>query len=589
MQTIRFFHITRVVGASRRAGHRRSRRFPAGALAALVAALFAVPITAPAQEPARRKINVHVIGFGVDERTTKQLTEMAAAGGGRYFPAANEAQLTAALGSALGVPLTQTAGSEQEANNTLGAATAIAASGAVSGTIDPRGDSDWYAIELDQQGRLNVRLVSPAGLDLVFRVLNGDGTDISGWQAPLAAGGEAVGAVSIPARGPYFVELGDSKHDAAAPDAYTLELRFEPGDALEPNGAAGRAAAFAPGEDVYGSILPVGDQDWFTFEVPRQGAATIRFSQVPAEIDLHFRVHNAERADLSGWIAPLKAGADNQAVVDLPAAGRYYIEAGDGRNDAAAPGVYRLDLHFDAGDLHEPNGSPGTATRIQPDSQSLASILPRGDQDWYAISVDHPGALEVALTGVPPEIDLHFRVHNPDWTDISGWVAPLRAGSDNVAAVDLPVTGTYYLNVTDGKNDARAAAPYALQTRYQRSDPTEPGGTRASAAHISVGQDVQGSILPKGDQDCYAFEVAQPGTIQVAVTNVPPELDIGFRVLNAEGVDISGWKAPLRAGAETVEKVDLPAAGKYYVALTDLKNDARSAAMYTLRITSPAP
>lgn len=537
----------------------------------------------------KRTINVHVIGFGVDARTTTQLTAMATAGGGRYFPAANEAELTAALGSALGVPLVQTAASEQEGNNTFGAATPIAASGTFSGTIDPQGDIDWCVVELDRQGRLNVRIAPPAALDIVFRVLTGDGADISGWIAPLAPGGETRGAVNIPARGRYYIQLGDSKNDAASPEAYTLELGFEPGDANEPNGTAGRATPFAPGEDVYGSILPVGEQDWYTFDAAKQGAATVRFSQVPPEVDLHFRVFNRERHDISGWIAPLKAGADNEAVIDLPLPGRHYIEVTDGRNDAGSPATYRLDVRFDAGDAHEPNATAGTATRIPADAQLLANILPQGDQDWYAFTVDHPGAVEVALTAVPPELDLHFRVHNAEWHDLSGWIAPLRAGADNVAVVDLPTDGTYYLNVTDGRNDARAAATYALQTTYQRADPHEPNATRAAATPIAVGQDVRGSILPLRDQDWYAFDVRQPGAVQIAITQVPAELDIIFRVFNAEGVDISGWKAPLRAGADTIEKVDLPAAGRYFIELADAKNDGRSAEMYTLRVTAPAP
>ncbi|TWT45746.1 hypothetical protein RAS1_21760 [Phycisphaerae bacterium RAS1] len=564
-------------------GQWKNRLLTGAALTATV--LLASASTLAAEN--KRPVTVHVIGFGVDANTTAQLTNMAAAGGGRYFPAANEAELTHALGSAIGVQLAPTASNENEGNNSIGTPTVIASGASVSGKIDPVGDADFYTLDLDQQGRLDVHITPPPGLDIVVRVLNADGADLSGWIAPLAAGGETTGAVNIPARGTYIVQLGDNRNDAASPQPYTLELRFAAGDANEPNGSAGRATLITPGTDAYGSILPVGDQDWYAFDVPRLGAATIRFSQMAPEVDLHFRVLNSERADISGWLAPLKAGADNQAVVDLPAAGRYYIESGDGRNDAGAPAPYRLDLSYDAGDAAEPNNSAGAATRIEPNAQLLASILPRGDQDWFAFTVDHPGIVEVALTGVPAELDLHFRVLSPDWVDISGWVAPLRAGADNVAIVDLPTRGTYYLCVTDGKNDARAAACYALQLRYSRADDHEPNATIGAATEIGIGQDVSGSILPLRDVDCYSFELSQAGSAQISLTNVAPELDLVFRVLNAERVDVSGWKAPLRAGAETTAKVDLKAPGRYYLEVADAKNDARSTAPYTLRVTAP--
>lgn len=549
---------------------------------------------APAETEAPATLNtnpitVHVIGFDVDQETTDQLTAIANAGGGRYIPAENEAELTSALGEVTNTTLQPTLTNEKEDNNSLGKANRVAPSGSVKGTIDPKGDDDWFIFETDLPGTLNLSVTNvPAELDIAARVFNADRSAVGNYINPLRAGAETEGVVHLTSAGRHYVTLLDGKSDAASSDPYTLNLEFLPADAFEPNNSFGRARSVAMDTDVFASILPQGDQDWFMFDVPRRGALHVRITEPPENLEVQYRVYSAEGSALVNWAPPLRAGADNIGVVDLPREGRYYLQISDVGDNAYSAAKYKLQLSFDSGDKGEPNETIGTATKIDPNAQLLASILPRGDEDWYYFDIDHPGAIEVAITQSPINQDLHFRVFTAERSAHMNWVAPLRAGADNVETVDLPSAGRWYLVVTDGKGDERSAQQYSLQLRFDRADAYEPNNSWGTAVPVSVNQSIQASILPRGDQDWYMFEVPATGSVQIATGDVPAALDLSARVFNAEGSAVTNNLHPLRAGAELNETVDLSAAGRYYLLVFDNQHDARAAEPYTVNITHSA-
>jgi hypothetical protein len=529
-------------------------------------------------------INIHVIGFDVDADTTDQLTQMAQAGGGRYYPAANEAELVAALGAATGIALQPHASQEQEDNNTLGRATPIAPTGSVRGSIDPKGDHDWYVVDLERQGMLELRVTDvPAALDVHVRVFNAERGLHENWIAPLRAGAELERIVYIAGPGRHYLQVVDGNDDASDPSPYTLSVQYTPGDAFEPNNSFGAATALATDAEVFASILPKGDEDWYVCDVPRRGALHVSITQPPPELAVQFRVFNAEGGLLRNWVTPLRAGADTVGVVDLPEDGRYYLQIVDA-GGAASPDNYRLQLRFEPGDDSEPNENLGRATLVDASSQWLASILPAGDQDWYRFRVDHPGIVDVQIGQVPADLALHFRVFNGERGLHLNWVNPLRAGADAEATVDLPAAGWYYLQIAAVEESTRSADLYALTLAYQRADAHEPNNSFGMARPIGLGAAVQGSILPRGDQDWYMLELDAAGTLDIAVTDVPAALDVHVRVFDADGGLINNWIAPLRAGAETRGQVEVRSPGRVYLQVIDGGDDARAVEPYTLTV-----
>ena len=52
------------------------------------------------------------------------------------------------------------------------------------------------------------------------------------------------------------------------------------------------------------------------------------------------------------------------------------------------------------------NFGSGTATLLAPGQSISATILPQGDADWYRVTVDEQGNLDVAITGMPAHLDV---------------------------------------------------------------------------------------------------------------------------------------------------------------------------------------
>jgi len=186
---------------------------------------------------------------------------------------------------------------------------------------------------------------------------------------------------------------------------------------------------------------------------------------VPANLDVQFRVWNAERQTISDWYTPLAPGGDTKATVDLATGGSYVLEVRDGRDDARAIEPYTLQVTFTPSqDRGEPNNSMGTATPLKLGATVKGTILPKGDVDWYRVSTPRPGDLVINITDSPPNLAMTVRVWNTDKQAISQWFTPLAKGGNTTAKIGLPQAGEYFLEVRSGGDDSRAIAPYTLTT-----------------------------------------------------------------------------------------------------------------------------
>ena len=231
----------------------------------------------------------------------------------------------------------------------------------------------------------------------------------------------------------------------------------------------------------------------------------------------------------------------------------------------------------------EPNDSFGAASSISVGGSVQGAIFPRGDPDWYALAVDHPGELQVKITGSPANLDMDFRVWNANKDVVSDWMAPLNKGGDTTGVVDLREAGRYYLEVRDGSDDAESDQPYTLATTFTPTvDKGEPNDVFGTPTPLAFDTPVQANILPRGDVDWYTLNVDQHGELKVDMTKVPANLDMVFRVWNANRDVISDWFAPLKEGGDTNAVFDLPAPGRYLLEVHDGNDSERSVEPYTL-------
>lgn len=356
---------------------------------------------------------------------------------------------------------------------------------------------------------------------------------------------------------------------------------------VEPNNSFGKATTINTDSAVQGVIAAAGDVDWYLFEVQNQGELQLSISNVAPALTIDVRLWNANKDAISDWIRPLAKGGDTSGVIDLPEAGRYYLEIVEDSGAASSDQPYTVQTTFRAtAEMDEPNGNFGSASVLALATPLQANILPRGDADWYQLQVEQHGELQVTISQVAVELAIALRVWNANKETLTDWIRPLANGADTNGVIDLPASGSYYLEVVENSGAARAIQPYTIQANFMpAADPHEPNNRAGSATAVPLGATQVINLLPRGDVDWFTFEVDWQGQLDVAVTNAPAELAIDFRVWNANLDTISDWIRPLAKGGDNINFVDLPAAGRYYVELVEDSGNLRAIQPFSLTLS----
>jgi Caspase domain len=354
----------------------------------------------------------------------------------------------------------------------------------------------------------------------------------------------------------------------------------------EPNNRLSEANTILATSKTTGRIDPRGDVDWYRVAVSHQGELKVTVSNVPANLAVQFRIWNQERDVITNWYTPLAKGGNTEGVVDIAPAGDYYLEVRDS-SEANSPDPYTLTLVFTPSiDPHEPNNAFGTAADVTANQHWRATMLPKGDVDWYRFTVDRQGEFRVDITHVPANLTVQYRVWNAEGQTLSNWFTPLAVGGETHGTSDLPQPGTYLVEMRDGRDDARSVQPFDVAFAFTPSvDTGEPNNSFGTATLLALGQAVTATILPKGDSDWYRVTVDEQGALDVAITHVPANLAVQFRVWNAERQVISDWYTPLAPGGDTKATVDLPTGGSYVLEVRDRRDDVRAIEPYTLQVT----
>jgi hypothetical protein len=468
-----------------------------------------------------------------------------------------------------------------EPNNAPSLARVLPLEGSHRLNIQPLGDVDYFILPVKSPGELSVLATGvPEELDIAVQLLDYDLNVVAGWVVAPRPGGDTDATFRVGTPGLYVLEVRDSYNDKRSGKAFTLETRFTPSkDPFEPNENIATATWLPLSGEHESNIFPVNDADWYRIEVDHPGELRIEALAVPENLDVTFRALTPEQRDLTGWISPPRPGGDTVGSVDLAQPGVYYLEVRDSYNDQTSVGAFTFRTRFTPSpDQYEPNDTARAATPLRANGEVVFNILPLGDGDWFKVSVDEPGELAVSIDEGPDNLDLFYRVLDSDRRDMTGWVAPYAKGGLTEGIVDLPRPGGYFIEVRDGSNDARSILPAVLTTRFTPTSPSyEPNDTFGTATEVPLIGSNAGYILPRGDGDWQVFYVPGPGTLDVAIDEVPETLDVVLRILDGDQRDLTGWIVPPRPGGVTTGSVALERPGWYWMEIRDGANDSRSA------------
>jgi hypothetical protein len=474
-----------------------------------------------------------------------------------------------------------------EPNGRADEATRIALNGSWPLNILPRGDQDFFRITAPQPGALSVSLTNvPQTIDGAFRLLDANGTEVYYWVSAPRPGGDTVATFDLARPGVYYLQVSDGNSDAADVASLDLTTSFVPSpDTYEPNDTMGHAYPVRYQGSYPLAIFPSRDTDWLELDFVQPGELTIEVKTPPANLDLNYRMLDASGIEVQYWVPAPRPGGDLYGTFDVPRPGRYYLQLADGNSDAWSVEAFNLDLSFIASlDAYEPNDAIGAAKPLTPGGEVPFTILPRGDADWFRVTVEQPGELGIWIDEGPDNLDIHFRVVNADWTELLYWVPPYAKGGLTEGYVDLPRPGAYYIEVRDGNNDDRSIWPAVLRTKFTPTAASyEPNNVYGEATPVELSGETMVHILPVRDADWHVFYADGPGWLDVEISGVPENIDAYYRLLNAERTEIQYWVGPPSVGGVTTGSTQIPAAGWYWMEIRDGNDDARSPIPFTVK------
>jgi hypothetical protein len=468
---------------------------------------------------------------------------------------------------------------EQADNDSFGRAQDIGPNAIVVSSIVPRGDSDWYAIEVPLAGVLTVRGQPPEMIDLYARIHDEDGKVLGDWQGPPRVGGMLDARFELPRPGRFTLQVKDGSDDADSADVFPLAIGFVPShDPMEPNNDPASAWSVPSTLTTNISIFPRADADWFQFFAPVPGELTVELQGVPPSIDAYVRVLDLNHKVILDWVGPARAGGDVFADVGLVMPGTYRILIKDGSDDASDTATFTANLVFTpVPDPLEPNESFAEAALVPAGFEGKLAIYPRQDQDWLAIDVDHPGELRFVAANMPEDVDAYVRVYDANKDVIRDWVGPARKGGDVEGFADLPRPGRYFIQIKDGSDDVGSTKLFDLEFVFTpQADQFEPNNSQSEATPLTPGGLLAFNILPRGDADWFRINTAEQGELSVLVDESPDNLDLYFRVYDENNKVIRDWVGPPRAGGSAEGFADLPESGSYYLQVKDGSDDQRS-------------
>jgi hypothetical protein len=347
-------------------------------------------------------------------------------------------------------------------DDSFACATPIDVGVSVDGTIETEGDVDYYVLETDQDGVLEVVVDPvPSAIDMDLEVYDGEQNRIG--QSTDTTAGQAVFVYLLEPGGTYYVVLWDTWSDASSATPYTLQVDLDTSDEHEINDTFSDAAEFTVGESTTGKIRPNGDVDYFELSTTGPGVIEVAIDPVPSELALDLRMYDAQQEEIGNEV---NAG-DGQAVFlpMLSDAGTYYLRVSQTYDNASSIDPYTLVVSLDDSDVYELNGTFSDAAQIELDTDVVAKIKPRGDEDYYRLTLPSAGMLDISVDPVPAALGMELRLYDGQQQQIDATTG--AAGEPVHWTAEATASGLHYLLVRDQYNDASADEAYTLRVTPQ--------------------------------------------------------------------------------------------------------------------------
>jgi len=447
-----------------------------------------------------------------------------------------------------------------EPNDTYETATPVTCGQELTAYIQVEGDIDWYEIEMEESGVLEVAVTSvPDNIDInveIHQLIDNVLTLIADDRDSYPDYGQNMFANAVMNAGTYLIVVYDkNNNNFNDSDPYQMALTCTP-NALELNQIYEEAALISTDTcfeaNIYGDnhtyTIPQ-DVDWFKVQVDKPGVLEVAITSVPDNIDIEVQIGQVidnvltliadDRDSYPGY-------GENMFASAVINPGTYLIVVYDKNSNNVNEETYNICTSFTPNAL-ELNQIYEEATSISLDTCFEANIygdnhtytIPQ-DVDWFKVQVDNPGVLEVAITSVPDNIDIEVEI-GQIIDNVLTLIADDRDSypgyGENMFANAVMNPGTYLIVVFDKNSNNMNEETYNICTSFT-PNALELNQIYEEAAPISMDTCFEANIYGDNhtytapqDVDWFKLQVDEDNyNLEIAVTSVPDNIDIDLAV-----------------------------------------------------------
>ena len=411
----------------------------------------------------------------------------------------------------------------------------VAVGGSASGSLETRGDRDWFAVELEAGTHYRIELegapsdqgtlsdpylhgIHDADGDLIAGTANDDGG--RGRNSELNFVAEESGTYYISA-GTYESPIGFGWYTGT----YRLSVSEVVDDFSDDVDTTGTVAV---GGSATGLIEKPDDHDWFAVELEAGTRYRIELEGWPTRQgtleDSYLRgIYDADGTLISGTTNDDGGTGRNSEVVFVAGeTGTYYISAGAysgpyGFGEIAEfSGTYRLSVSETADDFSDDTDTTGT---VAVGGNATGEVNYLDDRDWFAVELEAGTRYRIELEGSDTSrgttADPYLRgVYDADGNLIAGTTdndSGTRRNSEVMFVADD--AGTYYISAGAFESGfGRHAGTYRLSVTEVPDDFLQDTGTTGT---VAVGGSATGEIEFAGDRDWFAVELEAGTTYRI--------------------------------------------------------------------------
>ena len=290
-------------------------------------------------------------------------------------------------------------GGPRDHGNTPATATVVGVNSTTTGTIDPRGDRDYFRIEIPRAGQLTVS--TTGGTDTYGTLFRGSSRVATNDDGGTSANFRITREVQA---GTWYVEVRGFRTTTTG--SYTLQVQFQIDDHGDTRTTATRVATPSV---TAGNLEVARDLDYFRFEVPSIGRLRVYSTGNTDTVGTLYRGNTRVTSNDDGG-----SGLNFQINRTQTEAGTYYV-AVSGYNSPTrgySTGGYRFVVEFTPdrivrGDDH--GDTCATATRVATPSVTAGNLEVARDLDYFRFEVPSTGQLRVYSTGNTDTVGTLYR------------------------------------------------------------------------------------------------------------------------------------------------------------------------------------